>query len=520
MHKSSKTILVYRILMYVTLVLFFLFIAALVVGSLLPKEMFNGHRPIMFSVVTILAFIAAGSFSLSAKVLHDKKAFNDNLKIENQYTLGKQILLYNLEAFKNKANSLRRKRKYAAKDQYLIVFSPTALDISSNAQRNKLVSDLNLHLAEFITELFSKNEETEFNSKFNTFGFSRGVFLFYCFNNDESYVHRLMNRISNECFKMVNEGKVRIWVQPFYGIKRVDESKSITTDVEDALIARNESEKNFESFTYFRDSFKDNSGSEVNEVSAALQNDEFIPFYQAKYSLKENRFISSEVLARWKSEKYGLVGPSKFIDQAEKAGVLNAIDIRIFELAVKDLSENIKRGRRVLPISVNFSLYEFFSNSFLPMILDTLKKYQVPAKLLEIEITETTSQANKFLSLSVIRKLKDLGVRVLMDDFGVGYSQISNLKEIPFDAIKIDKSFINNITEDEKARSIVKFLVELAHTNNMEAIVEGVETKEQLAILKKMKVDTIQGFYYTRPLSLSGYNALLKQNQFEKEVKK
>ena len=146
---------------------------------------------------------------------------------------------------------------------------------------------------------------------------------------------------------------------------------------------------------------------------------------------------------------------------------------------------------------------------------------QVPPSLLEIEITETTSQTNKFLSLQVIKKLKDLGVRILMDDFGTGFSQIDNLRQIPFDGIKIDKSFTDKILIDDKTRSIVRFLVQLIHDSDMEAIVEGVESKEQVDLLRKMKVDTIQGFYYSKPLPITEYQNLLKENSFEKkEVRK
>jgi EAL domain-containing protein (putative c-di-GMP-specific phosphodiesterase class I) len=186
---------------------------------------------------------------------------------------------------------------------------------------------------------------------------------------------------------------------------------------------------------------------------------------------------------------------------------------------MRDLGDSIKRGRRILPVSVNFSLYEFFSNNFLNRIVETLEKYQVPPTLLEIEITETTSQVNKFLSLSIIKKLKDIGVRILMDDFGIGFSQIENLRQIPFDAVKIDKSFTDRILIDEKTRSIVKFLIELIHDNDMEAIIEGVETKEQVEMLRKLKADTIQGFFYSKPKSLGDYNELLKENSFEAKAR-
>lgn len=519
MNSKSSQVKHYRILLWVCMGIATLFFGFLIF-FLVRKDIFSLHREIIVAFLVLVVLVFTTAATLFSKAYGDQKTFIEQLVVENSYTLGKPTVFYNLQAFKQRVDKLRKKKMYAQKGQYLITFTPTAMEVSSNSSRNKLVSDLNVHIAEFISSIFKDKNETDFDSRYNVYGFSRGVFLIYSFSNDDSYVHRLMNRLSNECFRMVNEDKIKIWVQPFYGIKRIEGETSITSDIEDALIARSHAESNIESFAYFREAFKENSGNESNEITDALQNDEFVPFYQAKYSLKEKRFISTEVLARWKSKKYGLVGPSKFIDQAEKGGVLNAIDIRIFELAIKDLGDNLKRGRRVLPISVNFSLYEFFSRNFLDLIVNTLNKYQVPPKYLEIEITETTSQANKFLSISLIKKLKDLGIRVLMDDFGVGYSQIENLRQIPFDAIKIDKSFTNKIIDDEKTRAIVKFLIELAHSNNMEVIVEGAETKEQVDLLRKMKVDTIQGFYFSRPLNLAGYNELIKSNQFEKGANK
>ena len=257
------------------------------------------------------------------------------------------------------------------------------------------------------------------------------------------------------------------------------------------------------------------SSNLLEEIKLALENNEFVPYYQPKFSLKKKEIVSCEALARWNSPTKGLLTPAVFVEKAEQYGLLSSIDIYIFEAALKDLSESIKRGRRVVPVSCNFSLYEFFSHAFIDTIMNLLEKYQIPPTLVEIEITETTSQANQFLSVSVIKKLKDLGIRVLMDDYGVGYSQIDNLKNIPFDAIKIDKSFSDLLLTDTKTQSIVKFLVELGHINDMEVIIEGVEKKEQVDILRRMGVDTIQGFYYSKALSFDDFQNFLKNNPFE-----
>ena len=355
-----------------------------------------------------------------------------------------------------------------------------------------------------------------FSRKNTVYAFDRNSFLFYIFCDDEQEIHNLIVQLQNECFRLVNEEKIKIWVQPFSGICRITDNASLPALIERALIAKSQSEQNIESFTYYKETYMTRDTQIADDILKGIENKEFIPYYQAKYSLTEKKFISCEVLARWKTPN-GILSPAKFIERAGRSGLLNAIDMAIFEASMKDLGDSLKRGRRVVPVSVNFSLYEFFSNNFLEKIVEVLQTNQVPPSLLEVEITETTSQVNKFLSLQVIKKLKDMGVRVLMDDFGIGFSQIENLRQIPFDAVKIDKSFTDRILTDEKTRSIVKFLVELIHENDMEAIVEGVETKEQVEVLKRMKVDTIQGFYYSRPIDFAAYNALLKDNAFEKK---
>ena len=500
-----------RITMWASLALVTFFLTCIIVAASVPA-IFGDKQALLIVLFSLLLVVFTVTVVFSGGAITAQKRFVTQLRIENSYTLGEATGFYNLDAFKRRVDKLSHRRANQKRKRYVLAMSPTALEISSNRGREKLLTALNFKLSKFIDTLFVKNSKAKYDERFSVYAFSRGLFFFCLFTNDENLISSFIRDVSNECFRMVNEEKVKIWVQPFFGIKVMDKDESIVSAIEDSLIARDHSEKNYESFTYFKDTFRDTENGSSNRISRALENNEFVPYYQPKYSLKEKRFVSCEALARWNSPEYGLVGPAKFIDQAEKAGLLNAIDIRIFELAVKDLSEALKRGRTVLPVSVNFSLYEFFSRKFFDTIIDTLKQYDVPPKYLEIEITETTSQVNKFLSLSVIKRLKSFGIRVLMDDFGVGYSQIENVRQIPFDAMKIDKSFADRILTDTKTASIVKYLIELAHTNDMEAIIEGVETKEQVEFLKKLKIDTVQGFYYSKPLPVNEYNEFIKNS--------
>ena len=511
MNTKIRPLILFRLLMWISLGFATTFFAFTIVAAT-AQSVFKDKQLVMVVLFLVLTLGFSISAVLSQMMIRNQKRFLNQLMIENSYTLGEPTQFYNLDAFKLRVDRLSRRLKYKKKQQYVLAFTPTAVDISSNRGRDKILTSINLKLAKFLDNLFEVNKENRLDERNIVYAFSRGTFFFCLFSDDDAFVTELINAVSNECFRMVNEDKVKIWMQPFFGIKKLEQDESIVSAIEDALIARDHAEKNYESYAYFIDSFrKGDTSSEV--ILNALNNNEFVPFYQVKYSLKEKKYISCEALARWNSPEHGLVGPGKFIELAERAGLLSSIDTRIFELAIKDVSDAMKRGRPVVPVSVNFSLYEFFSRNFLDTIVDTLKKYDVPPHLLEIEITETTSQVNKFLSLSVIKKLKSIGIRVLMDDFGVGYSQIENMREIPFDAIKIDKSFTDKVLTDTKTASIVKYLVQLAHTNGMEAIIEGAETKEQVEYLKKLNVDTIQGFYYSKPLPADEFSELLRNSQ-------
>ncbi len=402
---------------------------------------------------------------------------------------------------------------------FVIAFTVASLDTSYGSYRNEDMNTLNYETANAITRLFDDNKG-KFSHNHHVFGFNRGVFFIYSFVESEDTVHEIINILMADVFKIVSDNNLKIWAQPFFGVREIEDGDSLTVAIEDALIARNTSEVNFESYTKFvKKQTNAESQQFLSEIETALNNGEFVPYYQPKFNVKKKEFVGCEVLARWDSPTRGLLSPGAFIDKAEQIGLLSAIDIYIFEKALADISDSIRRGRRVIPISTNFSLYEFFSHTFLDTILNLLDKYKVPPELVEVEITETTSQVNQFLSISVIKKLKDKGIRVLMDDYGVGYSQIENLKNIPFDAIKIDKSFTDEMLTDEKTRTIIKFLIDLGHVNGLEVIIEGVEKKEQVDILKKMHIDTIQGFYYSKALSFKEYNEFLKDNAFEEKKK-
>ena len=466
-------------------------------------------------LVIFLFVIVFAGFIYLLKLMFDTAKFIEQLELENYYTLGNKMTFYNYDAFKNKAFGLSKNRRLKAEyRQFVIAFTCSPAKIASNQFHNEMITSLNYHTAMYLTSLLNKDKSIF--SRTTVYGFNRGTFLIYMNIVEENEIPHTISLISAAIYRIVTEKSLKVYAQPFFGIRELKDDDDIIAAIEDAMIARSVSENNFETYTYYSTSFKkETSRDDITDIEEALRNDEFLVYYQPKYSLKEHRFISCEALARWNSSKYGFLTPAMFIDKAESAGLISLIDNFIFEKALQELSQQIRRGRRVLPVSVNFSIYEFYSQGFIDQVVSLLDKYKIPPALVEIEITETTSQANQFLSISIIKKLKDLGIRVLMDDFGVGYSGIDNLRKIPFDAIKIDKSFADLILEDKKTESIVDMIIKLGHVNDIEVIIEGVDNQAQVDLLDQLGVDTIQGFYYSKPMPLLDYDNFLKQNMFE-----
>ena len=491
-----------------------LFTAIVIVLLILSGVGFFNGREFIEAVLVGIAIILAAFFAISLFVFFNHQTLMKTLEVENEGILGKKSTFSNAYLFQKRALSLAKYR--SNQKQHIIAFSFSNLVVAQNVNRNAEIFNLNSHIADYLEEELFKQA----NGRRNDFiyGYTRGAFLIFAFKQNEQSIQKIADIIANEIYDFASKECPHVWVQPFFGVAVVNKEESLAAQIENATIARDYSERNFEAVTYYQASFRRTvSSNDINELQNALLNNEFVVYYQPKFDLEKKQFISSEALIRWKSEKYGLLSPTKFLGKAEAAGLTHDIDTFVLRKVCESLNDLRRRGKRLLPVSVNFSLYEFYSSNFLDTIMDILKEYEIPTHLIEIEITEATSQANSFLSISIIKKLKDQGIRVLMDDFGVGFSNVGNLRKIPFDAIKIDKSFIDNIVVDVKSREIVRFLINLAKTNEMEVIAEGVDNKEQLEILKKCHCDTIQGFYYSQALSKQDYEKFLINNPFERK---
>ena len=487
------------------------YLALLFIGFFDPEK---GGIPLLrygfLAVILITAFVAfSGAIKFSsAKILLDE------LTIENTYNLSRKSDFYNFHALLRKVKDLKTGR-FKNKPAYVLAFSPSNTSVTKAAAQNSVVAILNGEISEYIAKFFDSHGRKVKQS--NVYCFYHGFFIIYSFLNTE-FIEHFINDMSTDLFKIVEEKQIHVYVQPFFGITEViNPRETISMSIDNAITALRFSEKNFEEKTYYDERLvRTVTEDDIKEIEQAMKDKEFIVYYQPKFSLKTNEVVSSEALIRWNSPKYGFSGPDKFLPKAEAGGIMHEIDMYVFRRVCEDLSENKRRGRRLLPVSVNFSLYEFYAPGFLNDLTEILDSFDLDPKYIEVEITESTSQANSFLAISYLKKIKERGLQILMDDFGTGYSNIANLCKLPIDKVKIDKSLVDNLVEDLKTQESVRYLINLCSVNGLESIAEGVDNVKQVEILKKLKCDTIQGYYYSRPISKEAFDNFLIENTFEK----
>jgi len=246
-------------------------------------------------------------------------------------------------------------------------------------------------------------------------------------------------------------------------------------------------------------------------LSQALEREELTIYYQPLIHLDSNRAISVEALLRWTSPQLGQVPPSTFIPLAEDSGLIVPIGEWVLKHACKQLKMWHGQGFPDLCLAVNVSARQFRQKNFIDMVRNALGEANLDPKYLEVEITETLILKDIQEVRDKMLELKDMGVRLVMDDFGTGYSSLSYLKNFPFDKVKIDKSFIDNIVVNPEDSSIVEAIIQMTRSLSMEVVAEGVEKKDQVTFLKEHHGDQVQGYYFSPPLDKDGCTEALKK---------
>lgn len=336
------------------------------------------------------------------------------------------------------------------------------------------------------------------------------VFMIVTENTQEKELLDLIERLESELgeFKHVK-------LQYTFGIYTVEDKAMELRQMEDrAAMARKAAKENImTNIVFYKEQFKELLYARrfiEENMQTAITKRQFQMYLQPKYSIRNNHIVGAEALVRWKHPEKGMIYPNEFIPVIEENGFIRNVDYYIWGEACSFVKRCMADGIEVCPISVNVSRHHLCGDDFIGVLENLIRQSKIEKKYLELEITETVND-EQISEMS--NRLKEEGFTLLMDDFGSGYSSLSILLETPFDVIKIDKKFMDNMMVSEKGKLILAQVVSMADKLGLGLLAEGVETKEQVEVLKSIGCDTVQGYYYAKPMPVEDFYELLKKDR-------
>lgn len=250
----------------------------------------------------------------------------------------------------------------------------------------------------------------------------------------------------------------------------------------------------------------------TNYMQSALDEEQFVIYFQPKIVISTGDYCGSEALVRWIHPERGFISPGEFIPLFEKNGFISKLDYYVWEHTCMKLHEWREAGKETKPVSVNISRISLYNPQLTELMKGLVKKYEIPPELLELEITESAYMTNRKLMKNTIESLREAGFKILMDDFGSGYSSLNTLKSIQVDVLKIDMMFLPIEGEAERGEIILTSVIRMARWLGMNVIVEGVETRMQRDFLEGIGCEYVQGYYYAKPMSSDEYERLYIDN--------
>jgi EAL domain-containing protein (putative c-di-GMP-specific phosphodiesterase class I) len=248
------------------------------------------------------------------------------------------------------------------------------------------------------------------------------------------------------------------------------------------------------------------------ELRRALEQNELFLVYQPQIEVASGRIASVEALVRWRHPKRGIVPPDEFIPVAEESGLIVPLSDLVMRQALKQISQWWQDGCRDLRVAVNVSGAQFEAPGFPDWVFAHLDEAGLPGACLELEITESLLMVDEAAAALAVRAVRELGVHVAIDDFGTGYSSLNYVRRFPVDILKVDKSFIDGVTEGGESSALTAAVIELASILNLKPVAEGIERADQLEQLIAMKCDLGQGFLFAKPLPTDELEDLLTEH--------
>ncbi len=294
-----------------------------------------------------------------------------------------------------------------------------------------------------------------------------------------------------------------------------NDGKNVTELVKNADAAMYHSKENGRNrFSFYTSELTAEASEQLrigNELRGALSRGELSLHYQPQYALSDGRLVGAEALLRWTHPELGMISPARFIPIAESTGMIIPIGGWVLRMACKQVKAWRDQGLDIERISVNVAGQQIDQMDILQAVHAVLQKTGLDARMLELEVTETFIMQRAEQAISVLEQLRDMGITLAIDDFGTGYSSLSYLKRLPLHRLKVDKSFVDGVTNNPNDMAIARAVIALARSLDLDVIAEGVETEGQEAFLKAEGCDEVQGYYYSRPLPPEEFVKLLRK---------
>jgi len=249
-----------------------------------------------------------------------------------------------------------------------------------------------------------------------------------------------------------------------------------------------------------------------DKMNGALENKEFKLYLQPQYRISDNSIAGMEALVRWQKKDGSLICPNDFIPIFEKNGFIAKLDYYMFEQVCRTIRRWIDNEMPEIIISVNLSRVHLKNTNLVSELCAIADRYRVPHGLLELELTETVAAENEPAVVVLAGQFHNAGMRLSIDDFGSGYSSLGILNYLAFDTLKLDRSFFKGLADSDRAKVIIQSIIRMAHQLNIMTIAEGIEEERQIAFLRQINCDVVQGFYYSKPLPSDAAARLLSES--------
>ena len=451
--------------------------------------------------IVIVLYAYEDKIRSNTLILDDTKEFESNQRLKQLHEIDQVTQLFNVAKFTETTDKLFRHDE--EKNYKIIVARIHKFDeLQSFFGKSKAEE-----LLKVVAEGFRKFAYNAIKGRIDNKAFAASY--------DASMLDE--KKFIKELDDYVKETFTTYQVKLYYGIYNV-------TDVYDAvdsmliqiMFAIKEIEGNaLKNYIYCDSKLKNRileSDNITNEMKKALENEEFEVFLQPVFDLKTRKILSAEALTRWHHPKRGYIPPTEYIPIFEENGFIVNVDHFVWESACKIIRGWLDAGVNAVPISVNVSRIDLFSIDFFTVITELVEKYDIPVEYLRLEITESAFVLNENSVIEIVDKLRNYGFKILMDDFGSGYSSLNSLRFINVDFLKIDMDLVRGIEESIKQANILKSVINLGTTLNLDLICEGVETEKQAEFVNGCGCEKAQGWLFSKAIPISEFNEKMKNN--------